>query len=173
MKKLIALLCLLSICLPLCACSSSIAPTAETATNETGAQENASSTPTKDFNVETDLPDGFCVGYARIDVTTAPLPIFEATGETAHDPLQLTVTALSDGENVALVMSLDVAAVTYSFAKSTMERVNKNFGIPKENVLLNATHTHSAHTAGAAADSSLRFTANYYKKMLVAVNEAL
>ena len=170
MKKLIAFLCLISMLFPLCACSSGLSAgeTLPTLTETEGKQtEEAKETGPITY------PEGFSVGYARADVTTVPLSIFESVGETAHDPLQLTVTALCDGENVAVVMSLDAAGVTYEFTEKSMDLLEKEFGIPSSAVILNATHTHSAHTAGSTSDSSLRFTANFYKKLVIAVEEAL
>ncbi len=171
MKKIVLAICLLAILLPLCACSSGLSTEAAdtatfTETEEKKTQEAKETGPIV-------YPKGFSVGYARTDVTTVPLNIHEDVGETVHDPLQLTVTALCDGETAAIVMSIDTAGVTYAFTEKTMDLIRKNFGIPSSNVILNATHTHSAHTAGSASDSSLRFTANYYKKLVIAVEEAL
>ncbi len=170
MRKTFALLLALALILPLCACSSGLA------TEELGTAENKTEeTKTAAANETGEIvyPEGFSVGYARGDVTSTPMPIFEATGETAHDPLQLTCTALCDGENVALVMSVDLAAITASLAKTSTGMIEKNFGIPASNVIINATHTHSALTGGNSSDSGVRWASIYYKQLLIVVEKAL
>ena len=90
MKKIIALVCLLSMLLPLCACSSSLA-TEETktlpATAETKTEE------TKKDQGEIVYPDSFAVGFSRVDITPqTPIPIYNTTATGVHDPLWLSCT---------------------------------------------------------------------------------
>ena len=135
MKKLIALLCLLSLCLPLAACSSGL--TAEETKAETKEELKTEETK-KEEKGEIVYPDSFAVGYARIDITGAlPIPIFEDTGTKVADPLMLTVTAVWDGEQVALLMSADLRGIRENAVEKSKELVHKQFGVPKLNLVLN------------------------------------
>ncbi len=171
MKKLIALLCLLAICLPLCACASSIA-TEESTTAEAKTEE-AKTEEVKETGPIT-YPDGFAVGYSIIDITTTPLPMYDATAETVHDPLMLTCTAISDGEgNVALIMSADLKGMQRNVFDRSALIIEKKFGIPAENVMINCTHTHSAPTVGGNSAQLVRWEAKYYKQLPILVEAAL
>ncbi len=171
MKKLIALLCLLSIVLPLCACSSSIAiEETETAPAETKTQEKKEE---KEEKGEITYPEGFSVGYAIADISMVPVPIYEGTAETIHDPIMLTCTAVCDGENVALLMSADLKSMGRTFAVQSRNTITKAFGIPAENVIFNTTHTHNAHTAGGNSAELTRWSALWFKQLKVVVEEAL
>ncbi len=171
MKKLIALLCLLSLCLPLAACSSGL--TAEETKAET-KEEIKTEEPKKEETGEIVYPDSFAVGYARADITgTLPIPIFEDTGTAVADPLYLTCTAVWDGESAALLMSADLRAMTDSVAKKSADLIRKQFGIPEENVIINCTHTHEAPLAGDVSEAGLRWLSNYYKQLTSVVEKAL
>ena len=170
MKKIIAILCLLALCLPLAACASSLA-TEETAPETKETVKNAE---TKEEKGEIVYPDSFAIGYARIDITgTLPVPIFETEATKVRDPLYLTCTAVWDGEQAALLMSADIRGITRSAAVHSAEQIEKKFGIPAENVIINCTHTHSAPSAGGASDASIRWISNYYKQLPIVVEEAL
>ena len=171
MKKIIALICLLALLLPLCACSSSLATEetkpAETKTEEVKTIEEKETGPIV-------YPDTFAVGYSIIDITTTPLPMYDATAETVHDPLMLTCTAISDGEgNVALIMSADLKGMKENVAKRSMKIVEEKFGIPGKNLMINCTHTHSAPTVGSDSAQLVRWEAKYYKQLPILVEAAL
>ncbi len=60
------------------------------------------------------------------------------------DPIYAICVALTDGESTILVYNLDLTAIAdddSDFCRSVMEQ---EFGIPKQNILLNATHNHSS-----------------------------
>ena len=171
MKKLIAVLCLLSLCLPLIACSSSLA-TEET--NPATAEETKTAETKNEEKGEIVYPDSFAVGYAAGDITgSLPIPIFEDTGTVVQDPLMLTCTAVWDGESAALLMSADLRSMTQTVAQRSAEMIQKQFGIPAENVIINCTHTHEAPAAGNNSDSGVRWLSNYYKQLPIIVENAL
>ena len=75
MKKLITLLCLLSLLLPLCACSSELAPDQRA---ETGTLTEESKTETEEEPLPTGeivYPEGFSVGYNRQSVAPEVFPV--------------------------------------------------------------------------------------------------
>ncbi len=169
MKKIIAILCLLSLCLPFASCSSSLD------VQETEIQtDTETSLETQNKEKKIVYPDAFAVGYARIDITGAlPIPIFEDEGVSVKDPLMLTCTAVWDGKTAVLLMSADIRGMTNTVAKQSAAAIEKKFGIPAENVIINCTHTHNAPAAGGSSDSGVRWLSNYYKQLPIVVEDAL
>ena len=168
MKKLVVLLCLLALCLPLCACSSGLAAEeTKGITRETTVEEKETGPIV--------YPDGFAVGYSIGDITcTTPLTIYNGIADRIHDPLMLTCTAFSDGEgNVALVMSADLKGMHRPVFERTTKIIEEKFGIPPENVILSCTHTHSAPTVGESSAESGRWIPIYYKTFPDIVEAAL
>ncbi len=168
MKKLIAMICLLALCLPLCACGSESLSIEETKAAQTATQEVKETGPIV-------YPDTFAVGYSIGDITcTTPLTIYNGTADRIHDPLMLTVTAFSDGEgNVALVMSADLKGMHRPVFERSTKIINETFGIPEENIILSCTHTHSAPTVGESGAEVTRWAPIYYKTLPGIVEAAL
>ena len=171
MKRIIAFFLAALTLLSLCACSSGLA------TEETKAETEEVKTETKKEEEKKEIvyPKGFAVGYAIGDISgQCPLPIYDGTAESIHDPLMLTCTAMSDGEgNAALVMSADLKGMQTSVFKRSCSIIEKQFGIPAENVIIGCTHTHNAPTAGGNSAEMTRWLANYYKQLPLIVEEAL
>ena len=171
MRRILALLLAAITLLSLCACSSSLAN--EETETEGSTAEAKTDEAAKDKGPIV-YPDSFAVGYSIIDITTVPLPMYDATAETIHDPLMLTCTDISDGEgNVALIMSADLKGMKYNVAKRSMQIIEKKFGIPGKNVMINCTHTHSAPTVGSDNAQLVRWEAKYYKQLPILVEAAL
>ena len=172
MKRFIAILCILTICLPLCSCATTLTlPEQETEeVKKTAANKKTEEELDEDPIV---YPEGFSVGYSIADISSVPLPIYEGTAETIHDPIMLTCTAFCDGETVALLMSADLKGMNYSMALRSRETIEKKFGIPKENIIINTTHTHSAHTAGGNSADQTRWASIWYQQLDFVVEDAL
>ena len=127
MKKLLAIFCLLAICLPLISCSSGL-------TAQQTATANTAETVTKGEKEEKGeivYPDGFSVGFGRVDIS-GPLPVdvWESQATVVGDPLMLTVVAVCDGENVALLYGFDWKFIDESFEKQGKKLLQEKFGIP-------------------------------------------
>ena len=168
MKRIVAFLCLLALCLPLFSCGGPGLTAVEETSTETTTEEARETGPIV-------YPDTFAVGYAVGDITcTTPLPIYDGIADQIHDPLMLTVTAFSDGEgNVALVMSADLKGMHRPVFERTTKIIEEKFGIPPENVILSCTHTHSAPTVGENNAEVSRWAPIYYKTFPAIVEEAL
>ena len=166
MKKLIAFFCLLAICLPLCACGTSSLSQAQTATAEKQPEKTEEAKETGPIV----YPDTFSVGFGRVDIS-GPLPvgIWESEATAVRDPLYLTVVALCDGENVALLMTADAMGVSWSVYEQCAKQIKKDYNIPAEHLLINVTHSHSAPSIGNDA----RWLRNFYARFKTAVNDAL
>ncbi|MBE6712170.1 MAG: hypothetical protein E7580_01475 [Ruminococcaceae bacterium] len=188
MKRILLLLLTLAMLLPLVACSSESLSEQQPAEKKTTAKEEESKAETKDPLEEEEplptgkpvYPDGFSVGYNRQDISPTEFPIvsyaqFDRTATSIHDPIQLTVTALCDGENVALLCSVDMRGVPDSFASYCATLVERETGISKEFFFLNATHTHSSveHSLFGQDAAIKKWQAQFYKKLVRAAVLAL
>ena len=170
MKKILAIILAAITLFSLVSCSSSLA------TEETKTEEKTTEAKTEEIKETGPIvyPDSFAVGYSIIDISTVPLPMYDATAETIHDPLMLTCTAVSDGEgNVALIMSADLKGMKKNVFVRSAEIIEKKFGIPAKNVMINCTHTHSAPTVGGDSAQLARWEAKYYKQLPILVEAAL
>ena len=117
------------------------------------------------------LPDCTCagllwVGYARVEITPEEsMPIYGSTATSAHDPLQLTCTAVNDGKNTALLFSADLRNLSVDFTKVLTDLIKEKFGIPAEHVMINITHTHSAPNSPTSSASATSASGRWKKKL--------
>lgn len=167
MKKLFALALALLMLLPLASCGGGSLVADETNTKPETAE--AKTEEIKDTGPIV-YPDTFSVGYARADIS-GPLPvgIWEGEATVVRDPLYLTVVAVCDGENVALLTTADAMGISLSVYEQCAKQVQKDYGIPAENLLINVTHSHSAPSIG----NNARWLKNFYAQFKIAVNDAL
>ena len=175
MKRIIALLCVLALCLPFAACGQEIAEdVAETEETKADAKPSTTKKPAKEEKDPITYPDGFAMGYGRADITPEPgLSIYNGVGNSTHDPLLFTCTAVSDGENVALLCSLDIKNITVELTKSFTDRITKEFGIPADHVILNVTHSHSTPNSSFSSTPALKWKVKMLNQGMVAIEEAL
>ncbi|MBE6712166.1 MAG: hypothetical protein E7580_01455 [Ruminococcaceae bacterium] len=175
MKKPITLFCLIALLFPLCACGATLEPPAPVSEEKATEQAAPIKKPSSDDEEEKiEYPkDCFSVGYSIADISMTPLPIYEGTAESIHDPIQLTCTAVCDGENVALLMSADLKGINVKLANSSRELLEKEFEIPYENIIINTTHTHNAHTAGGNSADETRWTKLWYEQLKFVAEDAL
>ena len=86
-------------------------------------------------------------GFSRVDITP-PLGSFmpgyykDRRAKEILDPLEINCVAFSDGAKTALVMQFDTEALSDSVADRMRDAVVKATGIPREAILLHASHTH-------------------------------
>ena len=170
MKRIVSLILAALMLLSLCACtSSSLAPQEEAETAEETKTE-----PKKEEEETGPIvyPEGFSTGFGRQDITPDMFPVDLGGGAMAEkvaDPLYATCTALCDGENVALIYHLDVKSIPFSFFESIAKRLTKNYGVPAENVILNATHSHNSPVSVNGTDS---FGIRWSQKLIPAILKA-
>ena len=179
MKRLIAFLLSLICLLSATACSSSLstAEPDETATAEQKPQKTEEQQETGPIT----LPEGFSVGYSRRDITptTWPALLTENGGyaNKAHDPMQITCVALSDGKNVALICTVDIINMNLELTEMSKKFLKQNldFDIPNENIFLNCSHTHTSVDYKAQSDPSIIAWKSqvYYKQLPPLAEEAL
>jgi hypothetical protein len=78
------------------------------------------------------------------------------------DDLKARALFLKDGERIQLLIVCDLLGFTVPFSDRVRRRISRELGIPKENILLACTHTHSGPAAqplaglGAAAPAYIQ-----------------
>lgn len=106
------------------------------------------------------LPQGFTVGHGRSDMSPT-VPVMMGGGWNAtevRDPLYATCTAISDGENVVLLYHMDMKDMPRAIFLNATAKIFEKTGVPEENVILNATHTHNCpHTSSMANEAAVRW----------------
>ncbi len=100
-------------------------------------------------------------GAARIDITPDPASL-PASSQGILDPLYARAIVLESGASRAAMITVDAGSVPDAVWQSVTQQLQKDFGIPPANVLLTATHTHSA--GGRSID--------YVAKIVEAVSRA-
>lgn len=94
--------------------------------------------------------EGFRAGYGRENIT--PNYTVHLQGGTWSerkttgilDYVYATCIALSQGDDTVLLYTLDMKLATDNYIDPAKEAVSLATGIPQENILFNATHTHSS-----------------------------
>jgi len=88
------------------------------------------------------------VGFAQSDITppvgaVIPGDFRKRTATGVHDPLHATACVISDGETAVAIVSVDAISVKRSLVESARKLAQSRCGIPAQNILIAATHTHS------------------------------
>jgi hypothetical protein len=87
------------------------------------------------------------VGAARVDVTPAAGAL-QKNNRGILDRLYARAIVLESGASSAALITVDAGAVSTAIWQAVTGQVEKELGIPAANVLLTATHTHSAGGLG-------------------------
>ncbi len=183
MKRFLSLLVVFCMLLSLAACSDGIAVTESGKKEETKTEASEKTTeeiPEADTSPIV-CPQGFSVGWAREIISPEKGTGLGGYGNpgsrlsnTILDDLMLTCTALCDGENVLLLFSCDLTGIGGGIAGTAAEQIQKAHGVPKDHILFNATHTHSAPVLNSSdfANGS-RYTRLFYLSAVKAAGDAL
>jgi len=89
----------------------------------------------------------FRVGAAKIDITPTPLP---KNYEGILDPIYARAIVIDNGATHAALVSVDTGMLGEQTWRTVSQRIEKELGIPAQNLIMNPTHTHSAF--GGSAD---------------------
>ncbi len=89
------------------------------------------------------------LGAARRDITPAVGTLLygynpHQVSTSVHDPIHVTAMALANGTETALMLSVEVGDMQTEYTTSLRESASQATGVPVENILISATHTHSA-----------------------------
>ncbi len=103
-------------------------------------------------------PGGLRAGFGRTDITPRKpcflvgYPHVDRISTGTHDPLFASAVCLENGETPLLLISLDLIFITADSTRECRRRIGEVTGIPAQNILIGATHTHSGpHTAEVLA----------------------
>jgi neutral ceramidase len=89
----------------------------------------------------------FRVGAAKADVTPAQLP---KNSEGILDHIYARAIVIDNGITSAALVSVDTGMLGEQVWRTVSQRIEKELGIPAQNLIMNPTHTHSAY--GGSAD---------------------
>ncbi|MCK5737787.1 neutral/alkaline non-lysosomal ceramidase N-terminal domain-containing protein, partial [bacterium] len=70
-------------------------------------------------------------------------PHVERFSTGVHDPLLCSTLFLSDGQTSLLFLAVDIIFISKMMSNRVRQRIQEKTGIPMENMLISATHTHS------------------------------
>jgi hypothetical protein len=90
---------------------------------------------------------GFKAGAARVDVTPEESALPQGF-EGILDRIYSRAIVLDDGASLAALVSVDAGGIPEPVWQDVAKRLETELGIPAANVLLTATHTHSAPRQG-------------------------
>lgn len=116
-------------------------------------------------------------GAARIDITPSaadmPKPF-----QTVHDPLFVRALVVDDGVGRAALVVADVPAIQADIHADLVRRVAELAGVPLQNVMLAASHTHNAPRVAASNSGGIiagsdAFTQRVTAATVQAVRQAL
>jgi hypothetical protein len=91
-------------------------------------------------------------GASKVDVTPAERELPPGY-EGILDRIYSRAIVVGDGTSLAALISVDAGAVPDAIWTEVTRRLESELGIPTDNVMLTATHTHSAPPAGRKCSS--------------------
>lgn len=92
-------------------------------------------------------PSALAFSMAKEDITPSARLLNWVTGRPygdTLDPIYLKAFMLDDNSLTAVIVSMDLVYVGESITALLKDRISDELGIPKENILITATHNHSA-----------------------------
>ena len=87
-------------------------------------------------------------GAARVDITPPGDPAYPASGRYAHERLYARAIVLDNGATRAALVGLDLGGLDEEVWSKASTQIAADLRCPPENVVLTATHSHSAVPSG-------------------------
>jgi len=126
---------------------------------------------------------GLSAAAVKCDITPDDLrglhPVGGGSFVDVHDPICVRTLLLANREIEVAIISLDLIEV--GDMRPIRERIERTLGIPREHILICATHTHSAPRLGAVSPGAIahelsaeaaRYGENVYERMLDSLQRA-
>ena len=154
MKKLLALLLAVSFCFAGVACvkegadsETTSASITTSATDITTAQTTAKTTATPEPPICTEEAP-LLAGFSEKDITPKKLGNMpggssNSVARTVEMPLLANAAAFECNGNSLIMLSVDILLFQDHHVKAMREQINKATGVPEENIMIAATHTHT------------------------------
>lgn len=104
-----------------------------------------------------DVQSNLFAGVAKVDITPKETDGVTVTGHRrvvhgVRDPLRAGVLVLSDGETKAAIVTLDTIGAWDEMVKLARERIEKETGVPAQNIVVAASHNHSGPSFDAKSE---------------------
>lgn len=126
--------------------------------------------PTHDHTAPAPKAPSLRAGAGAVDITPKQFPVnmpggFKANmAQGAHDPLQARALVLDDGTTKLAMVVVDTLGVAREAADEAKAMVSKRCGIATENILVSATHSHTAPPSNSTLGPAAAIA---YRKILV------
>ena len=88
------------------------------------------------------------VGAARVDITPPVNPAYPPSGKYDHEKLYVRAIVLDNGETRAALVGADLPDITNPIWSGAAPVIAKELNCPVENLIVSATHSHSACPSG-------------------------
>lgn len=121
-------------------------------------------------------------GAAKVNITpSTPIRMSGYGGRDepfkgVHDSLFVTATVFSDQSSKAVIITADLIGFSHDFCKATIAKIEGEFGIKKEHILVSANHNHGGPVNKTYADKVEpeieRYVNSVQQKILDAVKAA-
>lgn len=179
MKKIVSLILVALMLFSLISCSSSLQTEEEKKTDAVSAEAgNKTEEKEEETKGELTIPEGFAVGYDKKVVNPEKGTLLggyvsanpDRKSTSVKDDIMLTCTAISDGTSIFLFFNIDATGITESISNQFGKFAEKGYGIPNENVILNATHTHNGPALNSPNGHGI---SQYLKKLYVAAKQVM
>ena len=130
------------------------------------------------------MATSFRAGAARLDITPAPdsaLPMSGYAGREAgfkriHDRLYARAVVVDDGARQAALVIADISAISTTFWEKMSARMAEAVRIPREYIVLAATHTHGGPSLGYLTDDPdtklTAYTREFENKLIEVLRQA-
>lgn len=129
---------------------------------------------------EANAPQGLQVGYGRAEITpkdSVPLAGYGKTSERMSkdvlDYLYATCIAFRQDDQTVLLFSQDLICSRNQWNDLVRQSIETELGIPGGNVMICATHTHSAPDVNSSLPIIATYQGYYTKRMVSAAREAI
>ena len=123
----------------------------------------------------------FRAGAARIDITPASDASLPMSGygsrtegfKAIHDPLHVRAIVVDDGTNQAALISCEVIGFSNSLWDEITRTIADSTGIPRENIILAAVHTHAAPSVGTYTGQLTEKQVAYVETLKKAISDSV
>ncbi len=120
-------------------------------------------------------PAGLRAGSAAIDISPKVFPITLRSGASTyvHDPLHVRAVALENGEGRALIALIDDIGTSRETTDAVKAEVATKTGWKPEEMLISATHTHTAPKGGDTSEGRIAYENRRREGMVEALTKAI
>lgn len=95
-------------------------------------------------------------GAARVEVTTPVNPNYPPSGKYAHEHLFIRAIVLDNGLTRAALIGADLSGLSEDIWSAASNQIPAEINCPIENIVMSATHSHSALAAGPITPGTAR-----------------